>query len=617
MDKKELLFPHQDIRPTQKEFLEDTSRALKNKQNLLAHAPTGIGKTTILGPALAYALKNNLTVFFITPRHTQHKIAIETLKLIKQKYDLNFNVVDLIGKKWMCPMPGVTKLSSYEFSEYCKDVREKESCQYFLNSRNKIKRKAVLKKLEVLNPLHVEQSCKLCKEEKVCPFEINCELAKKAKVVICDYFHILSPTIRETLFLKTEKTLPTSILVFDESHNLPAKARDLLTSSISTITLDRAMKEAEKFNFQDLVPSIKNIQDVFENLKSKLKLDEPEFLIEKQEFISQIQEYEEIIPLLEMAADEVREKKKRSYLGHLGSFLQDWLGPDEAYARILTREYTKKAQPFLSLSYRCLDPSLATKPLIEETSSIILMSGTLSPTAMYQDLLGFPTETIQKEYPNPFPEKNRLNLIIPTITTKYSLRNNQMYEKIAKECAAISNLIPGNVAIFFPSYHLRDQINNYFQPLSEKTILMEQPGLTKSEKEELIEKFKSYKERGSVILAAASGSLGEGVDLPGDLLKGVLIVGLPLAKPNLETKQLINYYDIKFRKGWDYGYTYPAIITTLQNAGRCIRSKNDRGVVVLLDDRYSWDNYQRCFPSNQNFTITKIPEGRIKEFFGK
>jgi len=116
-------------------------------------------------------------------------------------------------------------------------------------------------------------------------------------------------------------------------------------------------------------------------------------------------------------------------------------------------------------------------------------------------------------------------------------------------------------------------------------------------------------------LGIATGSFGEGIDLMGDFLKAVIVIGLPLEKPNLETRELIDYYDKKFGKGWDYGYILPAITKALQNAGRCIRSETDKGVIIFLDERYAWPNYRRCFPVDMDFRITKQYEALIKEFY--
>lgn len=614
---KEILFPHDSIRKTQDVLIEDIMEAVKAKKHFLAHAPTGIGKTAILGPVLSYALKNDLTIFFLTPRHTQHKIAIDTLKMIKNKYNTDFKAVDIIGKKWMCPVGGTDLLSSNEFFEYCKEVKEKDICEYFLNLKNKSKKAFTLKQIQ--DPLHVEEICKICKDAHLCPYEISIELAKKANVIIADYYHILSPSVRENLLKKTNKNLQDSIIIFDEAQNLPQRTRDLLTTRLSTFIIDAAIKECKNFNYNEYIKDLEKIKKVLELFVRKISITETETLINKQEFISEIEKitnYEELIANLKFTADEIRKDKKRSFLGSIANFLEAWTGEDFGFARILSRGFLKSGKPIISLSYLCLDPSLATKPVIDNSHSVICMSGTLSPALMYRDLLGFQeSNTNMAEYNSPFPKQNRLNLIIPETTTKFTARNSDMYQKIATLCAEVVNSIPGNVAVFFPSYQLRDDINKYFQNLCEKTTLFEQPNLNKSEKTEILETFKKYKNQGAVLLGTSTGSFGEGIDLPGDLLKAVIIVGLPLAKPNLETKELINYYNQKFKRGWDYGYIYPAIIKTLQNAGRCIRSETDRGIIIFLDERYVWPNYSKCFPPDFNFKLTKFPKKIITQFF--
>ncbi|MFA6888593.1 MAG: helicase C-terminal domain-containing protein, partial [Candidatus Woesearchaeota archaeon] len=133
----------------------------------------------------------------------------------------------------------------------------------------------------------------------------------------------------------------------------------------------------------------------------------------------------------------------------------------------------------------------------------------------------------------------------------------------------------------------------------------------------VLENFKAYKATGAVLLATVSGSYGEGIDLPGDLLKCVIVVGLPLLTPDVETKQLIDYFEKKFKRGWDYGYVFPAFNKVLQNAGRCIRTETDRGAIIFLDERYAWPMYSRCFPEDLHVEMSVKPEEDIELFFGK
>lgn len=613
-----LFFPFSNIRPSQDELITKVDQVLQHKQNLIVHAPTGLGKTAaMLGPALKHAIKNGLTIFFLTSRHTQHLIAIETLREIKNKYNLDIITTDIIGKKWMCAVPGIERLYSGEFSDYCKSVREEGKCEFYLNTKKKAKltpkAKKVLKELKQISPTHSEKLIKICAENKLCPYEVATALAKESRVVIADYYYIFNPQIRDTFFKKTANDLEKSIIIIDEGHNLPFRLRDLMTQRLSTFILDRAISEARKFGYQETQSNLKQIKSIIVEVGDGLA--NRERLTTKKAFINSIEEFSDfnqLIADLVFIADDIRETEKQSYIGSVAKFLEAWLGPDTGFVRIISHKQLKK--PLLTLSYRCLDPSLISKQVIDNAYSTIIMSGTLTPLEMYKDILGF-EQAEMKEYKSPFPEKNKLTMIIPETTTKFTERSPQQFKRIGEICADIANTIPGNTIIYFPSYSLRDEVDKTFTKLCRKTTFLEYPKLSKSEKRDFLDKFKSYSEQGAVMLAVVSGSFGEGIDLPGDLLKAAVVVGLPLQVPDLETKALIEYYDEKFSKGWDYGYIFPAMNKTMQNAGRVIRSETDTGAIIFLDERYSWQHYSRCFPETWDIVVTKLYQERLEEFF--
>lgn len=619
---EEFLFPHEKIREVQEDFIRDVANSLQNNKHMIIHAPTGLGKTTILGPALAHAIKNRKTVFFITPMHTQHKIAVETLRKIKEKYKIKFIGVDFIGKRWMCQQKGIDSLNSSEFGEYCKDMIDHGTCFYYNNIKKKDKispeAEELLKELEKKAPLNVEELIKLSGENKLCPFEISSLLAQTSHALIVDYHHILNPSIREALLTRMNKNLNECILIFDEAHNLPEKSRDMLTVSVSNISIDYSAKECKSLGYEELARSVNLISEILEKFsRQKTDMETQEALITKEEFyeeITKIDDYEKMMGSLSFAAEQILETKQTSSSYNLALFMEQWLGTDEGFARILKKGFTKQGKSYITLMYRCLDPSMLIKPIAEE-ALIITMSGTLSPTSMYRDLFGIDAEI--KEYRDVFPKQNRLNLLIPKTTTKFTERNSEMYNKIAVVTSKLSNAFPGNVAIFFPSYNLLSEVKRYFKEYSDKTILSEVAGISKKERQEILESFKSYKEMGAVLLGCSSGSFGEGIDLPGEYLKGVIVVGLPLSKPDLEIKKLIEYYDKKFKKGNEYGYIFPAILKTIQNAGRCIRSKNDKGVRIFVDERYVWPMYLSCFPKEWEMVVTNMPITAIENFFKK
>lgn len=617
----ELLFPYDIVRDEQNKLLLLTDASLENKRNLIVHAPTGLGKTAAtLAPALAYAIKHDKTILFLTSRNTQHRIAIQTLKEIKNKFVNNFQVVSIIGKKWMCLVPGVQTLYSSDFVEYCKKARENKKCDFYNNTRKtstKFTDKAnlVLKDIKDLGPLTTEEVIKQGEYNNMCPYELSLGMASKAKVIITDYYYLFNSHINQNFLKRIDKNIEDLIVIVDEAHNLPYRLKDLASEFLTTTVLDRSIKEAKKYGYDNTVEVLRDMKDLLFKLAQGLEIGQ-EKIIKRNMFegyINDTYDYDQIIGDFEFIAESVREKQKSSYLGSIARFMEMWQGQEEGFTRIISYKKGLR-EPFVSISYRCLDASVVSKEIINNTHSTIMMSGTLLPTSMYKEMLGV-DEVQEVVFKDPFPKKNRINLIIPRTTTKYTSRGEKQYEEIATVLAEIVNKVPGNSAIFFPSYYLQDQVLKFFDEKSEKTVFSERPGLTKQEKHALLDDFKSYKKIGAVLLGVSSGSFGEGIDLPGDFLKAVIVVGLPLSKPDLETKSLIEYFDKKFNKGWDYGYLFPAFNKTLQNAGRCIRSETDRGMIIFLDERYVWSNYKRCFPEDWDMVISQDYNGIIKEFF--
>ena len=612
-----LLFAHQEMRPVQEALIATIQEAIGQKQNCIVHAPTGLGKTAaVLAPVLAIAKEKKLTIFFLTSRHTQHQIVLETIKKIRDKYARPLQAVSIIGKKWMCSQENTDNMASNDFAEFCKVLRENNQCQYYTNTKSKtgdktVQAKQVLSSLKIIAPNSAAQVLSTGKKENLCPYELSLFIAQDADVIVTDYYYIFHDQIRDNFLQKIGKSLGQSIIIVDEGHNLPMRAREMKTSKLTTNMVKRAVKEAKKYHLETILPVLTSLEKTLVILAHPIK-GFGEKKIKKEKVVDEIQsiyDYDQLTEELHDLADKVRKHQKSSAMGGIALFLEGWLGPEEGFSRILKME-----QDTITISHRCLDPSVVTSKIFEESYASIVMSGTLTPVEMYKDLLGL-TNTVSKEFESPFPQENKLALIVPKTTTKYSMRSEEQFEAIAKYCAQMANAVPGNVAIFFPSYALRDNVAKYFSTLCEKTQMMESAGLSKEQKQELLDKFKGYQKTGAVLLGAAAGSFGEGIDLPGDLLKAVIVVGLPLDKPDLETQELIAYFDKKCGKGWDYGYILPAITKTLQNAGRCIRTETDRGVIVFLDERYSWPMYLRCFPTEWQLKITTQPKQKIEEFF--
>jgi len=620
-DRIKEFFPYPLIRESQSTLMQDMELALEQQKIILAHAPTGLGKTiSALAVALPYALEKKKTIFFLTNRHTQHDIALETLKAIQKHTGKEIKVVDLIGKRAMCSQ-SVAQLFGNDFSEYCKHVVEHGECEFYnkvyLKKALTVEAKDMLKKVQAQGPLKVEELKLFLEESKMCSYEIAMNLAKDTNVIIGDYNYAFHPFVQNSILNKMQKELEDLIIIIDEAHNLPSRITDMLSHSLNSNMIKNALIEAKKFRYDGLLIWLQDLMRILTVLGEFSPNEDKERKIEKIEFIQRVKnhtDYDNLINEIQIAADEIRKKQQRSYLGGIASFLEAWKNDDEGYVRSIT-EKRSKFGPIISLNYDCLDPRVITKDIFAHIHAGMLMSGTLQPLFMYKDVLGIESTRAQLgEYPSPFPPENKITLIVPETTTKYTLRGSAMYQQIAQKCSEFAKLIPGNIAFFFPSYDIRDQICPFFD--SPKPRFWEKADMTKDDKETLLTQFKDAKHTGGLLLGVCGANFAEGIDFPGDLLQGVVIIGLPLAKPDLKTRAMIAYYDLKFGRGWDYGYTFPALNKCFQSAGRCIRSETDRGAVIYLDERFAWTTYFNCFPK-EGLRVSKDYTRLLEDFFRK
>lgn len=611
-------FPHEQVREGQDELIQLISRAITARKPAILHAPTGLGKTAAaLSAALEHAMRDDLTIIFVTPRHTQHKIVLDTIWQITRRHAIKLPVADIIGKKWFCLQPAVSKLRSKQFAEYCKAMREDKACEYYEHLRKDEQLspdlRIALAELEGSGPASSEEIIRVSREHRLCPYEVGLLLAKRARIIVTDYFYLFNPTIRKSFLNKLAKEPEKIVLIVDEAHNLPSRVKDLATESISTRSIMRAINEARKHEQEEIELHLVKLGAALERLAQDV---EDERYIGREQFIEEVERiapYTALVEELTTLGDRIREEQQQSSIGAVALFLSAWRGGDEGYARIL-HLHTHGAERIIRLTYRCLDPAIITRETINACASTILMSGTLTPTSMYVNILGA-EDAIEGSFTSPFPNKNRLNLIIPKTSTRFSTRSEAQYREIAKIVNEVIDAVPGNVAAFLPSYQLLNEIYRHLASASSKTLFVERTQMSKQERLEMLERFKGYRQAGAALLGVITGSFGEGIDLPGDLLRGVVIVGLPLQRPDLETKALIEYYNEKFSKGWEYGYVIPAFNRALQSAGRCIRSEKDRGVIIFCDERYAWQNYAKYFPPDWEIKTTLLYAKRIAEFF--
>jgi DNA excision repair protein ERCC-2 len=610
-----MYFRHPSIRKGQLEMMGDIKNALENKKNILCHAPTGMGKTdSSLSPALTYALENNRSIFFLTPKISQHKIAVQVLKGIGEKYSLSFRAVDLVGRRHMCPDSSLLSLDYDSFYQTCKKRRKEERCGFYANARGFSKsqeRKAarnlekIMKNYGIVKD-HLEFS-EVCLGLECCSYEIAGRICADSQVIIADYFQLMNPDIRKILLSRSKKRLGESIVIIDEAHNLGPRVREHMSSTINDWLLKRAAKEAKLLGSE--LP-IRKLLLKFEK-KGESELTEKNEMLVAEDYWKELLEHSGTTPeefanqAEEIGLEYLDKTHRKSACLKLSSFTRKWAGESEGDIRIL-----RKKSGVLSLSKRCLDPSKATS-FLNSVHTAVLMSGTLLPLEMHRDLLGLEQEKcILKEYESPFPKDKTLNILATNSTTRFSKRNFDEYSKIAASIDSIVSTVPGGVGIFFPSYKV---LLGIVPLLKSQNLLVQKEKMPPSQVSGLLSRFVST-ERG-VLCAVQGGSLAEGIDLPNGNMKCAVMVGIALAEMNIEVEALIDYYEGKFGKGWEYGYLYPAVIKALQAAGRCIRSEKDSAVLVFLDERFKWKNYSGCFPQGFECCVTPEPERYSSAFW--
>ncbi|MFB6180798.1 MAG: ATP-dependent DNA helicase [Candidatus Nanohalobium sp.] len=606
------LFPFPEKREKQGEMMEEVRSAFKRNGSLIVHAPTGLGKTAAsITPLLEETLESDEKVFFLTPRHSQHKIALETAEKISEEKNVKVNTVDLIGRDHLCEADAAARGGQ---GPDCPRHDNTFTDNHELSG--KAKRKIRELRSKALTAEEVRKRCK-----KVCPYQVSLHMAEDADLIVADYFHIFHPAVRDIVFEKAGIELEDSAIIVDEAHNLSSRTRSLFTEKLSIPNIDRAITETEKFGFYQEQENLEQLKKEVQRLaQEELGQETHEEEIDKKALkqpVDSFYSFEELIVDLEAAAEEVHEEKEQSYCSGIAEFLEAWKGRDKGFVRCIRRAFDDSGGRRIEIKYSCLDPQISTEKPLNSSKASVLMSGTLTPPSMYVDLLGI-NEAANRtlEFESPFPSENKMELVIPTVTTKYEERDESMKQKYAWYLAKSFEAVEGNCAVFFPSYQFMYQIKDELKKHTDREIFTEDRSLGKEEKQEVLDRFAKTAERGnSVLLGVAAGSFGEGIDYPGEKLKAVFIVGLPLQRPDLETKALIDFLDAKFDRGWDYGYSFPAMNRAIQAAGRCIRSKNDKGVIVYMDKRYSWSNYRKVFPPDINLKESRAPWKEIEEFF--
>ena len=605
-------WPFDRVREGQADFLADARKAIEEGRHLLAHAPTGIGKTAVaLVASLEFAVRANKLVLFLTSRQSQHRIAIETVRRIEARGP-RIATVDLIAKQSMCLQESAPAYGR-AFHEFCDHKVKSRTCAFFTRDNSAVVA-AVLQRT-----LHVQELVRASGACAVCPHKVAMDAASRANLLVCDYNFLFSE-ILERFLPRLGRSLDDLVLIVDEAHNLPDRIRAHLGGDLSVHDLLKAAKEARSIDGE----VAHRLVGVAKAMEAFLLVVRSERVARKDEFVDLVEEglakgrggslgYTDFVEMVAFAGEDAVRRGVPSTLPVVVEFLTRWRDQDIGILRLVVPGTEGK------FAFRLMDPSVLSKRVFARVHASLLMSGTLYPAEMYADLLGIdPARRVIRTYGSPFPKTNRLLLVHPELTTLYAKRSSEMHDRIAEQIGAIATAVRGNVALFFPSYELLEQAHSRFLALRvRKRVLVERPEWTKAQRDGSIEALRvSRGDGGAVLFAVQGGSLSEGVDYEGNVLAAVVVVGLPLSPPNVEVEALKDYYCRKFgfAKGYDYAYVFPAVNKVLQAAGRPIRSERDRAAIILLEGRLLEPRYARCLPPDFDPRPCKAPAPEVRDF---
>jgi len=615
-------FPYDRIRGGQREFMEDIRQAVASGKVLLAQAPTGIGKTVAtLSAMLEDALGGDRVVFFVTSKQSQHTIVIDTLRTVERFSGRRIRAVDIISRQSMCPDTASAQ-PAYAFREMCKARTKSRSCPYEQRPAGEAAG-LIFKRI-----MHVHELQRACVRAGFCPHKAAQEAMGDANVVVCDYNYIFDG-IAGPILAEAGKGLSGVLLVVDESHNLPDRIRSNLSLRRTSYELEQAMVEIGGKSARG-ARYTKALRRWLDGRASKLLPGAEEYVgkdaledvLESafSEVLGQKDDMDRYVSWLRETGEGVlKSGAERSFAMELGDFLDAWRSGGSGVARI----FSKNEDGSWALRIAYLEAETAAGPVLAEVGAAVLMSGTLVPPGMYADMLGVPPERrVERIYESPFPRENRLVLGLGGLTTQYTRRDAAMYGRYAAAITALSLAVRGNVAAFFTSYRFLEEVASRMGAgIRGRDIVVESRSMGKRDRAGIVERLHDPK-GGQLLLAVQGGGLSEGIDYEGNILSIIAVAGMPLAPPNLEVRALMGHFSARFGEGAGnlYGYIAPAMNKVVQSAGRLIRSEKDRGVIVLLDERFAGPRYSSFLPPEMRpGMIGDVEElvGKVRGFFRK
>lgn len=575
---KRIEFPY-EYRQGQRELAASVYKTILRKKKLFIQAPTGVGKTiaTVFPAVKAVGEGLGEKIFYLTAKTIARTAASQAFDLLKEQ-ELRYKVITLTAKEKICFCEKAD--CNPDYCPYAKGHfdRVNDAVYELITSRDDMSR-GVLE----------EQARKW----QVCPFELGLDVSVWTDAIICDYNYVFDPNAHLKRFFG-EGVKGDYLFLVDEAHNLVERGREMYSASLckeDILRVRRRVKTLDVRLARRLEECNRQLLELKRECDGVTVLNSAAHIYLK--LLAVMAELERFLE--EQKENEVREEVLELYF-QVRTFIGVYEKLDENY--MIYAELLDDGR--FQVRLFCVNPAVNLKEYMDKGRSTIFFSATLLPIHYYKELLSTEKDDYAVYAETAFSEDQRILLQATDVSTKYTLRGEGMYRRYAQYLYRVALAKEGNYMAFFPSYKFLEQVYDAFIELlqgeDEIHCLVQAPYMSEEAREIFLEGFEEERTGSLMGFCVMGGIFSEGIDLARERLIGAVIVGTGLPQVCRERELLKDYFDGRGLNGFDYAYVYPGMNKVQQSAGRVIRTEEDRGVILLLDERFSEQRYRNTFP---------------------
>lgn len=571
---KEAEFPY-PYREGQRELVTSVYRTILRKKKLFIQAPTGVGKTmaTIFPAVKAVGEGLGDKIFYLTAKTITRTVAEQAFQILK-KNGLQYKVATLTAKEKIC---------------FCEKAEcNPDACPYAKGHFDRVN-DAVYEMITTMEEMSRENIETQAKKHSVCPFEMGLDVSLWVDAIICDYNYVFDPNAHLKRFFSEGKKGEYLFLI-DEAHNLVERGREMYSAVLYKEEFLQ-MKKAVRYESVKLTRQLAGCNQMLLEMKRECQTYKEYNSISHfaLKLLNVMNGLQKLLEEKEQVDEEVLE-----FYFHVRNFLNIYEEVDENY--VIYTELEEGGD--FKLKLFCVNPAVKLQNFLSQGNSTVFFSATLLPIRYYKRLLSVETDDYAVYAHSPFKEANRLLVLGQDVSTKYTRRGYEMYERFAIYIKNVMQAKPGNYLVFFPSYRFMEEVRETFERYrtEEMCCMIQEQNMNEQDREAFLQEFEAEREGSLAGFCVMGGIFSEGIDLTKERLIGAMIVGTGLPQVCNEREILKQYFDRHGENGFDYAYLYPGMNKVLQAAGRVIRTEEDKGVIALLDDRFAGRRYLEIFP---------------------